>query len=93
MVSPTSRGRRRSLLRSEDFVPLPLELAIGHVHGWSPEDEEDVVHRWEAGGVPVTTVLLSLAIFHGGAAAVFLEHVALLEGVVDQSLVVRARLL
>jgi hypothetical protein len=27
---------------------LPLALAIGHVHGRSPEDEEDVLHRREA---------------------------------------------
>jgi hypothetical protein len=44
-------------------------------------------------GVPVTTVLLGLAILRGGATVVFLEHVALLEGVVDRCLVVWARLL
>jgi hypothetical protein len=58
-----------------------------------PEDEEDVLHRREAASVPVSTILLSLTILRGGAAVVLLEHVALLEGVVDWGLVVRARLL
>jgi hypothetical protein len=74
-------------------VPLSLALAVGHVYSRSPEDEENVLHRREATGVPVTTVLLGHAILRGGAAVVFLEHVALLEGVVDQCLVVWARLL
>jgi hypothetical protein len=69
-------------------VSLPLALAIGHVHGRSPEYEEDVLHRQEATGVPVTTVLLGLTILRGGAAIVFLEHFALLEGVADRCLVV-----
>jgi hypothetical protein len=55
-----------------------------------PEDEEDVLHRREAAGVPVTTVLLGLAILRGSATVVFLEHIALLEGVVDHCLVVWA---
>jgi hypothetical protein len=74
-------------------VPLPLALAVGHVHSRSPEDEENILHRREATGVSITTVLLGLAILRGGAAIVFLEHVALLKGVVDWGLVVRARLL
>jgi hypothetical protein len=53
-----------------------------------PGDEEDVLHRREATGVAVTTILLGLAILRGGAAVVLLEHVALLEGVVDRCLVV-----
>jgi hypothetical protein len=72
---------------------LPLALAVGHVDSWSPEDEEDVLHRREATGVSVTTILLSLALLRGGAALVLLEHVALLEGVVDRCLVVWAGLL
>jgi hypothetical protein len=43
----------------------------------APEDEEDILHCWEV----------------VGAAVVLHEHVALLEGVVDRGLVVRARLL
>jgi hypothetical protein len=58
-----------------------------------PEDEEDVLHHREATGVSVTTVLLGLAILHGVAAVVLLEHVALLEGVVDRCLVVQVGLL
>jgi hypothetical protein len=67
-------------------VPLLLALVVGHVHGRSPEDKEDVLHRREATGISITAVLLGLAILRGGAAIVFLEHVALLEGVVDQGL-------
>jgi hypothetical protein len=26
-------------------VPLPLALAVGHVHGRPPKDEEDILHR------------------------------------------------
>jgi hypothetical protein len=55
-----------------------------------PEDEEDVLHRREVAGVPVSTILLSLTFLHGGTAIVLLEHVALLEGVVDHGLVVWA---
>jgi hypothetical protein len=58
-----------------------------------PEDEEDVLHRRETAGAPITSVLLGLVLLRGDAAIVLLEHIALLEGVVDRSLVVRARLL
>jgi hypothetical protein len=64
-------------------VPLLLVLAVGHVHSGSPEDEEDVLHHREATGVSITTILLGLALLRGDAAVVLLEHVALLEGVVD----------
>jgi hypothetical protein len=74
-------------------VPLPLALAVGHVHDRSPKDEEDVLHRREATGIPVTAILLGLAILNGNAVVVFLKHVTLLEGVVDRGLVVWARLL
>jgi hypothetical protein len=83
----------RSLLRGEDLVPLPLLLAVGHVHSRPPEDEEDVFHRGEAAGVAVTPILLGLAILRGGATIVSFEQVALLEGVVDQRLVVWTGLL
>jgi hypothetical protein len=53
-----------------------------------PEDEEDVLHRGEATGVAVTPILLGLAVLRGGTAIEPLEHVALLEGVVDRHLVV-----
>jgi hypothetical protein len=59
----------------------------------APEDEEDVLHRGEATGVAVTPILLGLAVLRGGAAVEPLEHVALLEGVVDRRLVVGTWLL
>jgi hypothetical protein len=40
-------------------VPLALALAVGHVHGRSPEDEEDVLHRGEATDVTVTPSFLA----------------------------------
>jgi hypothetical protein len=64
---------RRSLLRGEDLVPLPLALAVGHVHGRPPEDEEDVFHHREAAGVAVTPIFLGLAILRGGAGVVSFE--------------------
>jgi hypothetical protein len=91
--SDQSRKEGRSLLHGEDLVPLPLALAVGHIHGRSSEDEEDVFHRRETTGVAITPVLLGLAILCGGATVVLLEHVALLEGVVDRRLVVRTGLL
>jgi hypothetical protein len=33
-------------------VPLPLAMAVGHVHGRPPEDEEDVFHSGEAAASP-----------------------------------------
>jgi hypothetical protein len=59
----------------------------------SPEDEEDVLHGRETAGAPVTTVLLGLIPLRGDAIVVHLEHVALLEGVVNRGLVVWAWLL
>jgi hypothetical protein len=58
-----------------------------------PEDEEDVFHGGEAAGVAVTPILLGFVILRGGAAIEPLEHVALLEGVVDRHLVIRTWLL
>jgi hypothetical protein len=58
-----------------------------------PEDEEDVLHGGEATDVAITPVLLSLIVLRGGAAIEPLEHVALLEGVVDWCLVVGTWLL
>jgi hypothetical protein len=58
-----------------------------------PRNEEDVLHPREATSISITTVLLGLAILRSGAAVVFLEHIALLEGVVKRSLVVGTRFL
>jgi hypothetical protein len=54
-----------------------------------PEDEEDVLHHREATGVAITPVLLGLTLLRGDATVVLLEHITLLEGVVDRRLVVR----
>jgi hypothetical protein len=58
-----------------------------------PEDEEDVLHGREAAGVAITPVLLGFVVLRGGAAVEPLEHIALLEGVVDRCLVVGTWLL
>jgi hypothetical protein len=88
VLRPVKEGGR-SLLRGWDLVPFSLVLAVGHVDGRPPEDEEDVLHSGEAAGVAVTPILLRFAVLRGGGATVEpLEHVALLEGVVDRRLVV-----
>jgi hypothetical protein len=92
VLRQVEEGGRR-LLCGEDLVPLPLTLAAGHVDGRPPEDEEDTLHGGEAAGVAVTPVLLGLAVLRGGAAVEPLEHVALLEGVVDRRFVVGTWLL
>jgi hypothetical protein len=92
VLRPIEEGRRR-LLRGENLVSLPLALAAGHVDGRPPEDEEDVLYGGEAAGVAITPVLLGFVILRGGAAIEPLEHVALLEGVVDRCLVVGTWLL
>jgi hypothetical protein len=69
VLQPVDEGGR-SLFRSEDLMPLPLALAVRHIHSRSPEDEEDILHRGEATGVTVTPVLLGLTILRGGAAIV-----------------------
>jgi hypothetical protein len=71
-------------------VPLPLPLAGRHVNGGSPEDEEHVLHGGEGTSVAISSVLLGLCLLRGGAAIELLEHVALLKGVVDWGLMVRA---
>jgi hypothetical protein len=92
-MASSDQSRKEGGACGEDLVPLPLALAVGHVHGRPPEDEEDVFHRGEATGVAVTPILLGLAILRGGVVVVPLEQVALLEGVVEWRLVVRTRLL
>jgi hypothetical protein len=92
VLRPVEEGGR-SLLRGEDLVPLPLLLAVGHVHGRPPEDEEDIFHRREAAGIAITPILLGLAILRGGVTVVSFEQVAMLEGVVDRRIVVRTGLL
>jgi hypothetical protein len=86
-LRPVEEGGRCPLC-GEDLVPLPLALAARHVDGWSPEDEEHVFHGGKAAGVAISSVLLGLRVLRGGAAVEFLEHVALLKGVVHWGLVV-----
>jgi hypothetical protein len=92
VLQPVEEGGRR-LLCGENLVPLPLALAAVHVDGRPPEDEEDILHGGEAVGVAVTPVLLGFVVLRGGAAVEPLEHVALLEGVVDRRFVVGTWLL
>jgi hypothetical protein len=73
VLRPVEEGGR-SLLCGVDLVSLPLALAVGHVHGrLPPEDEEDIIHRGEAAGITVTPILLGLAILRDGATVVSLE--------------------
>jgi hypothetical protein len=84
VLRPVEEGGRR-LLCGDNLVPLPLALAAGHVDSRPPpEDEEDVLHGGEAASVTITPVLLGLVVLRGGAAVETLEHVALLEGMVDR---------
>jgi hypothetical protein len=59
----------------------------------APKDEEDVLHHGETTSTPITIVLLGLILLRGDGTVIFIELVALLEGVVDRGLVVWARLL
>jgi hypothetical protein len=88
MASSDQSRKEGGAFRGENLVPLPLALAAGHVDGRPPKDEEDVLHGGEAAGVAITPVLLGLVVLRGGATVEPLEHVALLEGVVDRCLVV-----
>jgi hypothetical protein len=72
VLRPVEEGGS-SLLCGEDLVPLPLAMAVGHVHSWPPEDEEEVLRRGEATSVAVTPILLGLAVLRGGATVVSLE--------------------
>jgi hypothetical protein len=62
VLRPVEEGGRCLLCR-EDLLPLSFALTVGHVHGRSPEDEEDVFHRGEAAGVAVTPSFLASTSF------------------------------
>jgi hypothetical protein len=51
-----------------------------------PKDEEHVLHGGEAADVTVSSVFLGLCLLRSGAAIEFLEHIALLKGVVHRVL-------
>ena len=78
----------------EDFPAFPLALSRGHARRWPSKDEEGVLHRGELviSTFAASILLLVLVAMHD-AVVVLLEHLALLEGMVDRALVVRARLL
>ena len=66
----------------------------GHVRRWSSKDEVGVLHRGELDiSTIVTSILLLVLVTMRDTVVVFLEHFALLKGVVDRALVVRARFL
>ena len=71
-----------------------LALPRGHVRRWSSNDEEGVLHRGELViSTFVTSILLLVLVAMRDMVVVLPEHLAMLEGVVDRALVVRARLL
>ena len=78
----------------EDFPVLTLALPRGHVRRWSSKDEEGVLHRGELIIFTlVASILLPVFVAMRDTVVVLLEHFALLKGVVDRALVVRAQLL
>src|SRR6185369_5272659 len=84
----------RGLGDGEDFPALTLALPRGHVRRRSSEDEEGVLYRGElVDSTFVASLVLLVLVAMRDAVVVLPEHLALLEGVVDRALVVRARLL
>src|SRR6185437_9863635 len=78
----------------EDFPALTLALPRGHVRRWSYIDEEGVLQWGELViSTFVASVLLLILVAMCNAVVVLPEHFALLKGVVDRAIVVRARLL
>jgi hypothetical protein len=92
VLRPVEEGGRR-LLCGKDLVPLPHALAGRHVDGWSPKDEEHVLHGGEAASVAISSVFPGLRLLRGGATIELLEHIALLKGVVHWGLMVGTWLL
>src|SRR6185312_17139556 len=81
----------RGLGDGEDLPALTLALLRGHVRRWSSKDEEGVLHRGELViSTFVASVLLLVLVAMRDAVVVLPEYFALLEGVVDRALVVRA---
>ena len=79
----------RSLVDGEDLSALSLALSSGHVHRWSTEDEEHVLHRGVAIVALVPRILLLGLVLAAETIEVLAEHVTLLEGVVDRALMIR----
>src|SRR6185312_6262413 len=84
----------RGFGNGENFLALTLALPRSHVRCCSSKDEEGVVHCGELIiSTFVASILLLVFVAMCDAVVVFLEHFALLEGMIDRALVVRARLL
>src|SRR6185437_10741782 len=84
----------RGLGDGENFPALALALPRSHVRRCSSKDEEGVLHWGELViSSFVASILLLVFVTVRDAVVVFLEHLALLEGMIDRALVVRARLL
>src|SRR6185503_5324224 len=78
----------------KDFAALTLALPRSHIRRRSSKDEEGVLHWGELViSTFVASILLLVLVAMRDAVVVFLEHLALFEGMVDRALVVRARLL
>src|SRR6185295_3962148 len=78
----------------KDFAALTLALPRSHIRRHSSEDEEGVLHWGELViSTFVTSILLLVLVAMRDAVVLFLEHLALLESMVDRALVVRARFL
>src|SRR6185312_1740490 len=78
----------------KDFAALTLALPRSHIRRCSSKDEESVLHWGELViSTFVARIHLLVLVAMRDAVVILLEHFALLEGMVDQALVVRARLL
>src|SRR6185369_14626123 len=78
----------------KDFAALVLALPRSHVRRCSSKDEEGVLHWGELViSTFVARILLLVFVVMRDVVVIVLEHFALLEGMVDRALVVRARLL
>jgi len=83
VLRPVEVGRRGHC-DGEDFPTLALALPRGHVHHWPSKDEEGVLYRGELViSTFVASILLLVLVAMRDAVVVLLEHLALLEGMVD----------
>src|SRR6185312_3094816 len=84
----------RGLGDGENFPALTLALPRGHVRRWPSKDEEGVLHWGELIiSTFVASILFLVLITMRNAVVILLEHLALLEGMIDRALVVMTRLL
>jgi hypothetical protein len=62
VLRPVEEGGR-CLFRGEDLVPLPLALAVGHVHGWPPKMRKTFSIAGKPPALPSPPSFLALASF------------------------------